>query len=205
MKILLTVEELAKYLKIKPDTIYKKVKRGELPAIKLGKIVRFPKELIDAWILEEAQKTQVAFRKRVKEVQKEVNEARTAIESKVDEAIKEVRKKAKIATKVVQHDVNELIDEVKNSPLNKKQEVVKRGLKHIWKDLNKELKSKGSKKPAAQRKKAQKKSLQTEKVNANEVIEQKIRETIKEGSQEAAHLKVDQMHAAASTSLKLML
>src|SRR4051812_1835148 len=97
MNILLTVEELAKYLKIKPDTIYKKVRKGELPAIKLGKLVRFPKELIDQWISDQATKTM-----------KEVKAARHAVESRVEEAVSEVKKTAKAATKVM-NEVSEVI------------------------------------------------------------------------------------------------
>ena len=47
---ILTVEELARYLKLKPQTIYKWAQEGQLPAIKLGKEWRFRKTLIDAWL-----------------------------------------------------------------------------------------------------------------------------------------------------------
>lgn len=124
MNILLTVEELAKYLKIKPDTIYKKVRKGELPAIKLGKLVRFPKELIDQWIIEQATKTM-----------KDVKAARQAVEDKVEEAVSEVKKTAKAATKVI-GEVPEVIEDVKNAPLAKKQETLTKGLKTLWKDFN---------------------------------------------------------------------
>lgn len=124
MNILLTVEELAKYLKIKPDTIYKKVRKGELPAIKLGKLVRFPKELIDQWIIEQATKTM-----------KDVKAARQAVEDKVEEAVTEVRKTAKVASKVM-GEVPEVIEDVKNAPLAKKQETLTKGLKTLWKDFN---------------------------------------------------------------------
>ncbi|MBI3543422.1 MAG: helix-turn-helix domain-containing protein [Deltaproteobacteria bacterium] len=124
MNILLTVEELAKYLKIKPDTIYKKVRKGELPAIKLGKLVRFPKDLIDQWIIEQATKTM-----------KEVKAARDAVEAKVEEAVSEVKKTAKAASKAVS-EVPEVIEDVKNAPLKKKQETLTKGLKGLWKDFN---------------------------------------------------------------------
>jgi excisionase family DNA binding protein len=124
MNILLTVEELAKYLKIKPDTIYKKVRKGELPAIKLGKLVRFPKELIDQWLTEQATKTM-----------KDVKAARKVIEAKVEEAVTEVKKTAKVAQKVM-HEVPEFIEDVKNAPLNKKQETLTKGVKTLWKDFN---------------------------------------------------------------------
>src|SRR6188472_3554560 len=124
MNILLTVEELAKYLKIKPDTIYKKVRKGELPAIKLGKLVRFPKELIDQWIIDQAMKTM-----------KEVKAARHAVETRVEEAVSEVKKTAKAATKVM-GEVPEVIEDIKNAPLKKKQETLTKGLKTLWNDFN---------------------------------------------------------------------
>lgn len=124
MNILLTVEELAKYLKIKPDTIYKKVRKGELPAIKLGKLVRFPKELIDEWIIEQATKTM-----------KEVKAARQAVGAKMEEAVCEVKKTAKAATKVM-GEVPEVIEDVKKAPFKKKQETLTKGLKSLWKDFN---------------------------------------------------------------------
>ena len=124
MNILLTVEELAKYLKIKPDTIYKKVRKGELPAIKLGKLVRFPKELIDQWIIEQAMKTM-----------KDVKAARQIVEDSIEDAVLEVKKTAKAASKVM-GEVPEVIEDVKNAPLKKKQETLTKGLKTLWKDFN---------------------------------------------------------------------
>lgn len=46
---ILTIEELAKYLKLKPQTIYTWAKAGKIPAAKLGKEWRFKKTLIDKW------------------------------------------------------------------------------------------------------------------------------------------------------------
>jgi excisionase family DNA binding protein len=38
-----TVDEVASYLKLQPETIRSMARRGELPAIKLGKVWRFNK------------------------------------------------------------------------------------------------------------------------------------------------------------------
>lgn len=151
MNILLTVEELAKYLKIKPDTIYKKVRKGELPAIKLGKLVRFPKELIDQWIIEQATKTM-----------KDVRAARQAVENKMEEAVSEVKKTAKVASKVI-GEMPEMIEDVKKAPLKKKQETLTKGLKTLWKDFNDGM---GKKSPRARSKKSTaKKSTRKAKTN----------------------------------------
>lgn len=56
---LLTVEELASYLKLKPRTLYPKLQRGELPAFKVFKEWRFKKSDIDKWLAENIrQKTE---------------------------------------------------------------------------------------------------------------------------------------------------
>jgi excisionase family DNA binding protein len=41
-----TVEELAAYLKLQPETIRSMARRGELPALKIGKVWRFQKHAI---------------------------------------------------------------------------------------------------------------------------------------------------------------
>jgi len=46
----MTVEEVARYLRLKPQTIYKWAQNGKIPAAKLGKEWRFKKTVIDAWI-----------------------------------------------------------------------------------------------------------------------------------------------------------
>lgn len=47
---LLTVYEAAEYLDIHPMTLYRWVRKGKIPAAKLGKNWRFRKEKLDAWI-----------------------------------------------------------------------------------------------------------------------------------------------------------
>ncbi len=46
----MTVGEVARYLGVVPDTIYRKARRGELPAVKMGKMWRFPKDALDKWL-----------------------------------------------------------------------------------------------------------------------------------------------------------
>ncbi len=47
---IMTIEEVAKYLKMRPQTIYKWAQEGKLPGAKLGKEWRFRKHLLDEWI-----------------------------------------------------------------------------------------------------------------------------------------------------------
>jgi len=46
----MTVNEVAKYLKIRPPTIYKHAQQGKIPAFKIGSSWRFKKTTIDRWI-----------------------------------------------------------------------------------------------------------------------------------------------------------
>jgi excisionase family DNA binding protein len=50
MTELLTVRELAEYLKLNSATVMRKAARGEIPAIKIGRQFRFDKSQIDKWL-----------------------------------------------------------------------------------------------------------------------------------------------------------
>lgn len=52
MEELLTVRELAKYLKLNPVTVLRKATKGEIPAIKIGKQFRFDKVQITKWLIQ---------------------------------------------------------------------------------------------------------------------------------------------------------
>jgi excisionase family DNA binding protein len=47
---LLTTKEIARYLKLRSETVLRKVKNGEIPAIKMGGRFRFDKNQIDEWL-----------------------------------------------------------------------------------------------------------------------------------------------------------
>ena len=49
MDEIMTIEDVAKYLKLKPQTIYTWAQNGSIPAAKLGKEWRFKKSVIDNW------------------------------------------------------------------------------------------------------------------------------------------------------------
>ena len=46
----LSVNEIAEYLGVKPDTIYKWLIRKNMPAHKAGRLWKFKKEQVDGWI-----------------------------------------------------------------------------------------------------------------------------------------------------------
>jgi excisionase family DNA binding protein len=49
----MTVKELSDYLKVHPSTVYRQLKRGGLPAFKVGSDWRFNIESIDRWRLQQ--------------------------------------------------------------------------------------------------------------------------------------------------------
>ena len=51
---IMNVGQVARYLGVVPDTIYRKARRGEIPAVKVGKVWRFPKETLDKWLNDSA-------------------------------------------------------------------------------------------------------------------------------------------------------
>jgi excisionase family DNA binding protein len=48
---IMTLEEVANYLKLKPQTIYTWAQEKKIPAAKLGKEWRFKKSLVDEWFI----------------------------------------------------------------------------------------------------------------------------------------------------------
>ena len=46
----MTVQELARYLRMKPVTIYKHAAQGKIPGFKVGASWRFKKRTIERWI-----------------------------------------------------------------------------------------------------------------------------------------------------------
>ncbi len=47
---IMTVEELAEYLRLDPQTVYRRFRRGQLPGVRIGKAIRFKREVIDNWL-----------------------------------------------------------------------------------------------------------------------------------------------------------
>ncbi|MBU4562021.1 helix-turn-helix domain-containing protein [bacterium] len=56
---IMTVKQLAEYLKLNFQTVYKKVQNGEIPGSKIGRGWRFQKAIIDRWLTEEKAVTKI--------------------------------------------------------------------------------------------------------------------------------------------------
>ncbi|MBU4352912.1 MAG: helix-turn-helix domain-containing protein [Nanoarchaeota archaeon] len=51
----MTVHDLARYLRLSEAKVYKMAKAGFIPAIRIGKSWRFKRDVIDEWLRKEAQ------------------------------------------------------------------------------------------------------------------------------------------------------
>ncbi|HYK82549.1 MAG TPA: helix-turn-helix domain-containing protein [Gemmatimonadales bacterium] len=58
---ILTIEEVAAYLRLTPQTIYKWAQEKRIPAAKLGKEWRFRKSIIDHWLDEQILSSDSGF------------------------------------------------------------------------------------------------------------------------------------------------
>jgi len=50
MDALMTIEEVASYLRLSKDTVYRMAQAGKIPASKVGQQWRFRREDVDAWL-----------------------------------------------------------------------------------------------------------------------------------------------------------
>ncbi len=89
MQEVMTAKQLADYLQLNELTIYKRVQLGEIPAVKVGRALRFKKDIIDKWLEIESgwdQEFEVLL-KRSQEFGKQAG----ITEKKVQRAVEEVR------------------------------------------------------------------------------------------------------------------
>ena len=50
MMDVMTVSEVAVYLRVNPQTVYRKAKAGEMPAVRIGRAIRFRKTELEEWM-----------------------------------------------------------------------------------------------------------------------------------------------------------
>ena len=58
---IMTLEEVALYLRLKPQTIYKWAQEKRIPAVKLGKEWRFRRSILDRWLDEQMLNAESGF------------------------------------------------------------------------------------------------------------------------------------------------
>lgn len=65
----ITVQDLAKYLKLSTMMVYKLAQEGVLPAVKIGRVWRFEESQIDEWLKRQnISQTKLPFSPRVREI-----------------------------------------------------------------------------------------------------------------------------------------
>ena len=65
MDSVLTVQDVAEYLRLNPSTVYQLLKRKQLPAFKIGSDWRFNRESIDRWRADAEQKLERSAKRRL--------------------------------------------------------------------------------------------------------------------------------------------
>lgn len=53
----MTIDQVADYLHLHKQVVYRHVKRGNIPASRIGATIRFKKSVIDAWLEESARRS----------------------------------------------------------------------------------------------------------------------------------------------------
>lgn len=55
LREVMDIRQASRYLSISPDTLYKYLSRGKIPAFKLGNRWRFKKSMLDRWMERQSQ------------------------------------------------------------------------------------------------------------------------------------------------------
>ena len=50
MNDVMTVSEVAEYLRVNPQTVYRKAKAGEMPVVRIGRAIRFRRTELESWL-----------------------------------------------------------------------------------------------------------------------------------------------------------
>ena len=92
-KMVLTVIDVAEMLSLSPMTVYRLAKKGEIPAIKVGRCWRFTKEAIERWLSGKSweQRLDKILEKTWKRTAKISNQR---IEKEISKAVSATRKHA---------------------------------------------------------------------------------------------------------------
>ncbi|MCX6339731.1 MAG: helix-turn-helix domain-containing protein [Candidatus Aureabacteria bacterium] len=53
----MTIDQVADYLHLHKQVVYRHVKRGNIPASRIGTTIRFKKSVIDAWLEDSAMRS----------------------------------------------------------------------------------------------------------------------------------------------------
>mgnify|MGYP001581396571 CR=1 FL=1 len=89
MPEVMTAKQIADYLQINKMTLYKRIRLGEIPVIRMGRALRFKKDIIDKWLEVESGWDQ-EFESLLKRSRR-FGRAAGITEQKIQQAVEEVR------------------------------------------------------------------------------------------------------------------
>ena len=69
VKEVMTVREVARYLRLSEAKVYRMARSGEIPVIRIGRAWRFKRELVDAWLRQMAEQADRAEMNLVDDVE----------------------------------------------------------------------------------------------------------------------------------------
>ena len=87
----MTTTQLAEYLQLDEQTVYRKAKRGQIPAVRIGKILRFKKDVIDGWLRLSSLKWTPAKRENLRNWAADFAKAKGLKEEDVQKAVNKRR------------------------------------------------------------------------------------------------------------------
>ncbi len=94
MSTVMTVEEMSRYLKLNPQTVYRKARAGEIPAVKVGGTLRFVREVVDDWMRAASLQWSLERREELRRWGRAWARARRVSERRVAEAVVRRRRRA---------------------------------------------------------------------------------------------------------------
>jgi len=93
MQEVMTAKQIADYLQVNELTIYKRVRLGKIPVVRMGRALRFKKDIIDKWLEAESGWDQ-EFENLLKRSQR-FGKAAGITEQKIQQAVEEVRQEGR--------------------------------------------------------------------------------------------------------------
>jgi len=90
LKEFLTINELSEYLSIKTSTLYSMVESCEITHYRVGRLIRFKKQDIDAW-MERHRREEIDTHKKARGILKAISRPVTDIDSMIKKSIAEAK------------------------------------------------------------------------------------------------------------------
>lgn len=90
MEGFLSIDQVCGYLKLKKSTLYSMVKSDEITHYRVGRLIRFKKEDVDAW-MEKHRREEIDTHKKARGILKAISRPVTDINSMIKKSIAEAK------------------------------------------------------------------------------------------------------------------